>query len=137
MLANVRATAKPINDVLRYENQHLMERYAVDHHVSVDTARARFFAFKQFMVVCASKPGAKVTSTEIDGIWHCFLLFTRDYRAFCEEYLGRFINHEPFHTPRPEAYDETRRFAEALFGELDHELWPRSAKSDCSSGCDD
>lgn len=31
----------------------------------------------------------------LDEMWHNFILFTRDYKSFCKEYFGRFINHQP------------------------------------------
>lgn len=31
----------------------------------------------------------------IDEMWHNFILFTKDYKAFCYEYFGDFINHQP------------------------------------------
>jgi hypothetical protein len=133
----MRSTARPYDAVMAFTHDGVVQRYAIDHGVPVDVARRRFDAFKQFMLVCAAKPGPKVTSTVIDGVWHSFLLFTKDYRAFCEQYLGRFINHEPFETPQPGVYVETRRFAQGLFGELNEEMWPLQGGADCSSGCDD
>ena len=32
---------------------------------------------------------------EIDEMWHEFILFTRDYMDFCEQYFGEFIHHVP------------------------------------------
>ena len=69
-------------------------------------------------------------------MWHTFLLFTKDYRNFCNDYLGRMLDHQPFETPNPAAYLATRRFAERLFGKLDLEMWPIETKGD-TSGCDD
>jgi hypothetical protein len=31
----------------------------------------------------------------IDEMWHAFVLFTRDYAAFCDKHFGRFIHHAP------------------------------------------
>jgi hypothetical protein len=87
------------------------------------------------MVVAATMPGRKVTSESIDSMWHTFLLFTKDYRTFCIDYLGKFIEHEPFETPAPWAYERTRNQAALMFGKLDPELWSPEAKADCSSGC--
>lgn len=34
--------------------------------------------------------------SDIDDMWHTFLLFTRDYQSFCRDYLGNiFFHHEP------------------------------------------
>jgi hypothetical protein len=70
-------------------------------------------------------------------MWHTFLLFTKDYKNFCEDNLGMFINHEPFENAAPEAYLETRAFMEEYFGYVDEQLWSPDAKADCSSGCGD
>ncbi len=33
---------------------------------------------------------------DIDNMWHSFLIFTKDYHAFCDNYLrGHFFHHEP------------------------------------------
>lgn len=133
--SNTRPIPQQVADVISYEHPRLIKRYATDYRVSEDTARQRFIGLKQFLTVCAMMPGAKITSDTIDSMWHTFLLFTSDYRQFCESYLGRFIHHEPFEVPNPGAYIDTRHFAEQLFGPLNPELWPISAKGDCSSGC--
>jgi hypothetical protein len=131
-----RAIPMPVDAVLRYSNPKVIERHLQDAGVSQAEAVRRFDGLKQFLLVAAVMPGRKVTSPDIDSIWHTFLLFTKDYRQFCTEYLGMFIEHEPFESAAPWAYDRTREKALALFDSLDHELWPLLAKADCSSGCE-
>jgi len=132
------ATSLPrsFSDVMAYQNERVLRRYELDHDVNRNEARRRFEGLKQFLLVCAITPGYKVTSDAIDSMWHTFLMFTKDYRAFCVDYLGRFINHEPFEVPSPESYLSTRARATELFGDLDAELWPQNAKISCSSGCE-
>jgi len=130
-----RPTRMPVDEVLRYSNPRVIERHLQDCHVSPETAARRFDGLKQFMLVAAVMPGRKVTSPDIDAMWHTFLLFTKDYRQFCTDYLGTFIEHEPFESAAPWAYDRTREQALALVGSLDKELWPLQGKADCSSGC--
>lgn len=31
----------------------------------------------------------------IDEMWHTFILLTKDYAAFCQQYFGEFMHHEP------------------------------------------
>jgi hypothetical protein len=131
----LRQTTKPIPEILGFKHDRVLQRYVSDHKVSFHEADRTFKALKEFMVVCAVKPGPKVTSAPIDNMWHTFLLFTKDYRDFCENQLGMFINHEPFEEPAPHVYLDTREFARGFFGKLDEELWPVEAKADCSSGC--
>ena len=135
--APVRPTARPLGDVLGYEHGRLLERFVTDHGGDIEDAVGRFLALKQFLAVCAIKPGVKATSSEIDDMWHTFLLFTGPYREFCQMYLGRFIDHEPFEAAQPDYYDVTRAFACELFGTLDERYWPVQGKADCSSGCGD
>jgi hypothetical protein len=135
-ISQSRATRVPIEDVLHYSNIRVIERHLQDCGVSRTDAELRFEGLKQFMLVAAMLPGRKVTSPDIDAMWHTFLLFTKDYRQFCTDYLGMFIEHEPFETAAPWAYDRTREKAITLFGTLDDTLWPKMAKADCSSGCE-
>lgn len=32
---------------------------------------------------------------EVDDMWHEFILFTKDYAAFCDRYFGTFLHHLP------------------------------------------
>jgi hypothetical protein len=122
--------------VMSYQNPKVLKRYRLDHNVDEAEAQRRFEGLKQFLIVCALTPGYKVTSDAIDSMWHTFLLFTKDYSEFCNRYLGRFINHEPFEVPSPESYLTTRARAREMFGGLDERLWPVEAKLSCSSGCE-
>jgi hypothetical protein len=118
-----REIPKPASEILAYQHDNLLKRYSLDYGVSIEESRRCFSALKE------------VTSDPIDRMWHTFLLFTKDYKKFCEENLGVFINHEPFEHAAPQAYLETRAFAQEYFGRLDEELWSINAKADCSSGC--
>ncbi len=132
---SLRSTKMSVEEIMSYRNDRLLKRYREDFGASTEEAERCFKALKEFMVICAVKPGYKVTSDPIDKMWHTFLLFTKDYYDFCENSLGIFIDHEPFETAAPWAYLETRTFAKSFFGDLDEKLWSPDAKADCSSGC--
>lgn len=125
---------RPVADLMAYQNDKVVERYMTYSGGDHASAMRCFVGMKQFLAVCNSTPGMKVTSEPIDQMWHTFLLFTRDYASFCTTYLGRFLHHEPFEIPRPDLYVATRAQATVMFGELDPALWPPEAKGDCSSG---
>lgn len=65
-----------------------------------------------------------VEMQEIDAIWHVFLLFTRDYQAFCNDYLnGVFFHHEPLtetkHVPFNDDYtEELTRYLSYIYDNL-------------------
>jgi hypothetical protein len=44
---------------------------------------------------------------DIDNMWHTFLLFTKDYLAFCNKYLhGMFFHHVPISGKQPKVSDK-------------------------------
>jgi|CXWL01.1.fsa_nt_gi hypothetical protein len=129
-------TRSAIEKVMAYRNDRVLERFTRDYGNAEVEADRVFESFKQFMVACIVADGPKTTSPTIDDMWHTFVLHTRDYRTFCDEYLGGFIEHEPVHDGgAPENYRATRDLTFRIFGMLDEECWPVQGKSSCSSGC--
>lgn len=129
-------TCEAIDALLAYRNEWVVNRFAVEKDVSHDYAERVFSSFKQFMATCVLTDGPKTTSPVIDDMWHVFLLNTKQYSAFCNEYLRGFVHHEPSEEGTdPALYIRTRLFAEHLFGQLDDKCWPTKGKASCSSGC--
>jgi hypothetical protein len=125
---------------MAYRHDQLLNRHIRDHSGTREEAERCFIAMKQFLAVCSVIPGKKVAAEEVDDLWHTFLLFTRDYQDFCDEYLGRFIHHDPNGGFASGTYESTRALAEELFSNLDERFWPAKARIDCegsgaSSGC--
>ena len=54
-------------------------------------------ALKQYFEVCrrAGKKMVSMPSQVVDEAWHQFILYTRDYKQFCDNGLGRFLHHVP------------------------------------------
>lgn len=54
-------------------------------------------AFLEYIAVIIDSPGVEMEmpSKALDKFWHNFILFTKDYHAFCEQYVGRYIHHSP------------------------------------------
>jgi len=52
---------------------------------------------REWFGVCQAARGRKVSmpSQAVDDAWHEFILFTRNYQAFCRQALGRFLHHVP------------------------------------------
>jgi hypothetical protein len=51
----------------------------------------------QWFEVCrlAGRRPVSMPSQAVDDAWHEFILFTRNYQAFCRQALGRFLHHVP------------------------------------------
>ncbi len=67
---------------------------------------------------------------QIDRMWHVFLLFTKDYMDFCEEYFGEYIHHLPDIVPGMEKSEKDfevnlERFLNYNYDLLGHEVIER------------
>jgi hypothetical protein len=62
-------------------------------------------ATRQWFRLAAGHPRAKLSmpSVAVDDLWHELVLHTRDYAAFCEAALGRFLHHVPESAMSPAA----------------------------------
>jgi hypothetical protein len=122
--------------VLSYTHLGVIQRYAKQENYSFERADGDFKECLKFLFLCANSEGVPCSpSNTIDKIWHYFILFTRDYNFFCEEYLGNFIHHNPTEGADALAYMNTRDRAENVFGILDLECWPIIDSSCCQDGC--
>jgi hypothetical protein len=110
-------TVRSLDETLRYENDEVVHRYAVDHGVTKDDAEEIFLETKRWLWLCATemaaKPGQKVDripllseARVLDLMWHTFLLFTRDYMEFCHTHFGFYLHHQPRLRVEKEAWDE-------------------------------
>jgi len=80
----------------------------------------RFFA----LLVGETRPVGMISPT-IDRIWHTFMLFTPQYRTFCEKAFGVFADHLPRTPDTPVPDHAVTRFIEryrARYGEVP-DLW--------------
>jgi hypothetical protein len=120
---------------MAYRHDNVLRRYVRDYCATAQEAALCFEALKQFLVVCAVGGGAQTSSQPVDDMWHTFLLFTRDYREFCEGHLGRFIAHRPGGGLPEGTYRKTRECAADLFVTLDENYWPQETdRADCDEG---
>jgi hypothetical protein len=85
-----------------------------------------------FLRLCAGNPTNKYRpSAMVDIGWHTFLLYTKDYAAFCQRVAGYFIHHVPDDevTETPSGSEPDTAAAMAAAGILvDTELWATAAE---------
>ncbi|MDP3561776.1 MAG: hypothetical protein Q8R83_06340 [Legionellaceae bacterium] len=85
----------------QYENMAVVKRYAKTFNKDLEFSKEVFNQLLKWFYIsrkcCIEKLPARITSdiNEIDNMWHTFLLFTKDYAAFCEYYFKDFIHHTP------------------------------------------
>ncbi len=103
------SSACPVfEDPAAYRNPAILERYIRDYRKTPEEAEVCFAKLKEYLgrAVVAVEP-LSPPSRDVDDLWHTFLLFTRDYAAFCQSSFGKFIHHVPKVSPQGSCSGET------------------------------
>lgn len=90
--------------------------------------------YRKFLfLVSIGNRGMAMCSREVDEVWHNHILFTEEYRDFCQSTYGGFMHHKPA-TPRdpmdPEAVYRFHTAYASVFGPL-HPIWGNKADGSC------
>ena len=87
-----------IKKVMDYQMPNIIARYCKDYKVSADMAKIHEVELKRWLILAGDTndgDGLGMMSAEVDNLWHTFLLFTKEYQAFCNDMFGKFIHHCP------------------------------------------
>lgn len=99
-----------------YTNQ-VKSRFLSDHpNVSDDELEWRLFELKRYFLLNSIMKSTPMFSTKVDEIWHEMLMFTRQYEAFSEKYLGKMLHHTP--NMEPEPAPQERAFFDWVFAQF-------------------
>jgi hypothetical protein len=80
----------------QHELLFVKERLIGDREIYPYEWTALVSEFRRFVWLVGQKSGAlAMISPKIDRMWHQLILFTDDYRRFCLDTVGFFINHTP------------------------------------------
>lgn len=83
-----------LKKVIAYENKPLVDKLRSKLQLSDKEAFQLFDDTKRFLYLCAIGEAGSPTRS-IDEGWHNFILYTKDYAAFCQDCFGEFIHHQP------------------------------------------
>lgn len=103
----------PLATMLSYQNEAILARFQIDFPDSRLQASEALRELMKYIWLCClhqkeqqQYPGDQALlfncvmhdeMSDIDNMWHTFLLFTQDYFDFCQQYLdGIFFHHVPF-----------------------------------------
>ena len=138
----VQTRSERSHKALTYTNPEIVHRIAHDNGVSNNEAKAIFQDTLRFLVLCGAWSGALRPTARIDIGWHAFLIFTREYRQYCQEHFGHFIDHVPTpkltvtdNSSRKESAHNTLAGARALFASDIADAWAHEFgvnSSDCA-----
>ena len=103
-----------LKTLLAYKNEAVVQRYTKEFPHASLSAEVAFEELMKFMWLSLKAQADRKNFTcamheemfDIDNMWHCFVLFTRDYQYFCETYLGKFFHHNPLTEDEKELSDE-------------------------------
>jgi hypothetical protein len=115
-------TVRPSVSALQYKNPDVVERLQKKLSLTNEAANLLFKDTLKFLSLAALEEGyGLVPPQAIDAAWHHFILFTRDYSEFCDQYFGAFLHHVPSTSrtdPRGDRIPDTAALAEKFFGPL-------------------
>lgn len=72
---------------------HVVAAYADKYSLSPAEAEERFARLDGFLASAADRTSRP--DVLVDHAWHAFLLYTREYREYCDRRFGVFIDHTP------------------------------------------
>lgn len=117
----------------------LLERFARNNAITPDRAAELFEETKRFLVLGRLVGAQLAPSPDIDELWHAWILFTKDYHAFCDK-VGGYIHHKPIPagSPAQPPLEPTVALMEAGYGRADERAWPLEVGArgimDCKMG---
>jgi hypothetical protein len=110
---------RPLDEVLQFQLPPVISAFQSKTNFSRDESEKIFLELKRWLWACAKRtedelsgkkvPTALIISPElkdIDEMWHCFLDRADEYKKFCDEYLGRIIEHHALSTSELEAFEK-------------------------------
>ncbi|WP_207424848.1 glycine-rich domain-containing protein [Desertivirga brevis] len=85
-----------LDKILEYKNEDVICRFTDLLNVTDDEAEDIFLETKKFLFL-SQYEGIFIPDELLilDEMWHNFILFTREYAAFCQANFGRFVHHQP------------------------------------------
>jgi hypothetical protein len=116
------AKAPTLEDVLQYTNDDVVYRFQKTYAVSREESEDIFEQVKKWLWLAHVRRCSGIAEglsvdhpiVVIDEMWHNFVLFTKEYTAFCLRFFGYYLHHAPATEREERAYrDELRQVSMA------------------------
>ena len=85
--------------VMAWQCPQVVARIARKCKLSAADSDQLFMEVKMFLLRSSTARQPLRPSKQVDAGWHEFLVFTREYRTFCQDVLGTFVDHCPDDAP--------------------------------------
>lgn len=102
---------KDLGQILKFKNDAVIKRFARDYPEYAENSEVIFEDLMRFFWISKKHRMDKLANPKnldfqfsfimdeemkiIDTMWHVFLLYTKGYMDFCEEFFGEYIHHLP------------------------------------------
>jgi hypothetical protein len=87
----------------QHEAPFLKEKLLTEKVMTAEQYEENFTEFKKYIgLAWLHKKPLAMTSKSIDEVWHQYILFTRDYMRFCNDFYGSYFHHNPTIASRPD-----------------------------------
>lgn len=102
---------KSLAETVTYENEDLLTKFSEFYDFPPVTRSFIFSELKKWLWIKALHAHAMQNEPDnenlqfhfhvlpslriVDEMWHIFILFTAEYRQFCQDFFGRFVDHTP------------------------------------------
>ena len=86
------------NAILTYQNSNVISRFTDKYALDEKEAKSIFTETKKFLYLSYCEKEKAVIYDDmliVDEMWHNFILFTKDYHAFCIKFFGKYLHHLP------------------------------------------
>jgi hypothetical protein len=92
-----------LDDVLAYQNRDVVYRFRKTYGITHEESADIFEQVKKWMWLAHHRRLAGLETglsidmpiVVIDEMWHNFVLFTKEYTAFCKDFFGYYVHHAP------------------------------------------
>ncbi len=128
-----------LNKLERFEAPYVEEKLLKDGILQSKEEYQRVFTeFKKYVALAKFYPGLRLAmpSRKVDEVWHQFILFTKQYQEFCNNFLGSYLHHIPktsFTPGMPGNKENFVRLYQETFGTLQPIWEPQHHNTGCWS----
>ncbi len=96
---------KSLEEILYYKNKNVTQRFCQIRPDAKEEVDLIFDDLKRFLWLVATFEERKqkgeqtpdisfsISMIIMDDMWHAFILWTKQYNEFCQQYLGDFVHH--------------------------------------------
>jgi hypothetical protein len=126
-------TSDRIQAIKNFDMSFVHEKAINDKAISpIECVKAEEALKKFFILVLLTDDPLAMIDKRADALWHTFILFTPQYKIFCENIMGFFVHHQPRTSLTPVPSEAITNFVFAykkVYGELDA-FWMETLNKD-------